>query len=1063
MPQVIAAAVVAVAPSAGATAIAVGTYGAVTTISYATIIGYAATIGGALAYGQSQANRMRNSMKQLGEQGRNVMARDPLAYQRFIYGEVPVTGPVVFMSTSGTKNEWLHVVITLAGHEVDSIGTIYFDDMEEVALDGGGYATGKYAGHFICGKHLGTADQLVDGSLSAQVPSEWTANHRLRGTAYLACSLKFNPDLFPNGLPTIKAMVRGKKVYDPRTGLTAWSDNPVLCAADYMVDTKFGRKVPSARMEWSLLEAEADICDESISLNGGGTEKRYTCNGTGTSEQDALPDILASMAGRLVDTGGRWSIQAGAYRTPGSIVLTDDLLVGPLSVQTRASMRDTFNGVKGTYVSPKNAWMPADFPAVKNDTYMAQDGGVRRWKDVSYPFVTSAPTAQRLSKIDLERGRQQIVIQGVYRLDVFGLAGGDTVKVTRAELGWTEKPFEIVAWKFRPDLEKPGVMLILKETASGVWDWADGEETPVDLAPNTNLPDPSVVPTPSLTLLSDTTTVTVQPDGTVQPRLKVTRATPNNIYVENGGVMELEYKKTTDSDWSVWTTLRGDQPFDFILDVKVGVQYDVRARFRNQAGVRGDYGTATSSAIVGDTVAPNAATGISVTAYPGYLDLRWTPSTSITTMEYQIWRKIGAGAFALLANTAGAQFIDTNVTAGILYSYYVVATSFSEIDSAASPTVSATALTAPVGVAPTAPSASSNAGVSGTYDSSDGSVFAYATITVPALPANALFQNLLYRRRRTGATEWTIAAQLKNTGSVSVRLDDLSPGVVYDIATQAWNSVAGSAVTAMTGTSLTAATKTGAPSAIASGALNASAPARKTTAGTGYKLGCRATWAPATEADFAYYEIKATTTNSDAATDYVWGSVTNVFPDPFVPARVATPVFDLYEESPAGNGHVRVRKVNSSFVAGPWLYLGNALSTAVVGAGSAAVRDVGTTAGTVAAGDDTRITGAAQKSNNLSDLSNAATARSNLGVKDANFTKTLTGGAATEVFTHNHAFGVQQYKVIVQCVSDPDYLICGHDYGSGSNDANNTAIKVATLDGTNIVGGTYRFTAYFIP
>ncbi len=51
--------------------------------------------------------------------------------------------------------------------------------------------------------------------------------------------------------------------------------------------------------------------------------------------------------------------------------------------------------------------------------------------------------------------------------------------------------------------------------------------------------------------------------------------------------------------------------------------------------------------------------------------------------------------------------------------------------------------------------------------------------------------------------------------------------------------------------------------------------------------------------------------------------------------------------------------------------------------GDAAGKNIGTTAGTVAAGDDSRITGAAQKASNLSDLASASTARTNLGLGTA--------------------------------------------------------------------------------
>ncbi|KQN56537.1 hypothetical protein ASE99_11030 [Serratia sp. Leaf51] len=73
--------------------------------------------------------------------------------------------------------------------------------------------------------------------------------------------------------------------------------------------------------------------------------------------------------------------------------------------------------------------------------------------------------------------------------------------------------------------------------------------------------------------------------------------------------------------------------------------------------------------------------------------------------------------------------------------------------------------------------------------------------------------------------------------------------------------------------------------------------------------------------------------------------------------------------------------------------LGNASTARTnLGLGSTATLNVGVVAGTVAAGNDSRITGALQKNNNLSDLGNTGTARANLGLGSA-ATQTVGGGA----------------------------------------------------------------------
>jgi predicted phage tail protein len=659
---------------------------------------YGLTAAASIAYSSAQSAKLRRQLSTGSiDQGRNLMTRDPIAPRRLIYGQVLVSGTLVFLHTTGANNQQLHMIIAMAGHEVEELGDIYFGD-EVVPFNGSGDATGFYSGLVHMGKHLGTSTQSVEASLNADAPAVWTSAHRLRGIAYLYIRLTYSAEKFPNGLPNVRCMVKGKKVFDPRTSTTVWSANAALCAADYLEDSTFGKGVARARIRSADLIEAANICDENITLNPSGTEDRYTCNGTINADQDpdaVLLDLAGAMAGHIVDTGGTWTVRAGAHRTP-TLSLTDADLCGGFTVQPRQSRRDTFNRVRGIYISPTTNWAAADFPPIANTTYKAADGGIWLDRDVQFNFTTSPATAQRLAKIELERGRQQITCGGVYMLKAMQCMPGDVVEITRATLGWTAKQFSVISWDFRlvgeGDNLTLGIALELQETAAGVWDWANGEETIVDLAPNTTLPDPFTVAAPtSLTATSDATTTDLQADGSVMPRVRLDWTAPADINVTQGGVIRIEFKPNASADWRPWSTVRGDAVREFIGAVVIGTAYNFRVRSENNLAVPSSWVTVNLTA-AGDTSGP--ATVASLTAVTGTgkaVSLDWPDSTEADLGEYEVQRSpAGAGTWAKLAEVRASRFVDVDVTIGTAYDYRVRAIDRSENAGAFSATATAT-------------------------------------------------------------------------------------------------------------------------------------------------------------------------------------------------------------------------------------------------------------------------------------------------------------------------------------------------------------------------------------
>lgn len=581
------------------------------------------------------------------DQGRTVTMRQPISSWRVIYGEARVGGAVTYKKVTNSQRDY-HMIVTFAGHACEAIDEVWFGD-EVVPLDGSGNATGKWAGYVTIKKSLGDEAGQPFPDLVTASAGEWTDRHRQSGRTKIYVKLTAHAEKFPNGIPNITSVIRGKNdIYDPRTGTTGWSDNPALCINNYLTDTIIGRGVSYAnQINAADLIASANICDEAVTLKAGGSEVRYTLNGSFlVSEQpvDIIERMASAMAGHVVQIGAQWNILAGAYLTP-TITLAADDLAGPLQWQTMVSRRDSCNGVKGIFTDPGSNYQPTDFPAIKSETFLAQDNGERVWHDLDLSaFVQSGTQAQRISKIELFRTRQGMTMKWPGRLDCYKAQPGKTVMVTLEKYGISAKPFFVVGGNF--SMDEDGALLYtldLRETAAAVFDWSTSEEQAVDISPNTDLGDPLTVAAPGAPTITESKYETSGSAG-VKARATMAWAAPTDTLV----IERFPEYRVAAGTWTAIPQTRTD--FADINDVAPG-QYEFRVRWINKLGVMSDYGPTVTREIVGLSDAPADVQNFSVVAFNGAatgtwgltpdLDvkiggravIRWTPLTSGAVWE----------------------------------------------------------------------------------------------------------------------------------------------------------------------------------------------------------------------------------------------------------------------------------------------------------------------------------------------------------------------------------------------------------------------------------------------
>lgn len=620
--------------------------------------------------GGSSANELK---------GQTINVRSSTAPRQLIYGQSLVGGVMFYAATTGTNNEYLHTVFGLADHQIQSIEKVYFGD-EDVGTVSGNVSSGRYSGKARIQNKLtgGTAySDLV--SETASITNNWTSSHKLTGISSLYVRMQYDTSVFTS-IPTVRALVKGKLVYDPRSSTTSWSDNPALCIRDYIM-SDYGMRVTSDEIDSASFIAAANICDETVTASGSVTQKRYTLNGvvdTSKSPREVLQDMLSTCAGMLIYSSGKYKLIVGAFSSPVQTITVDDLR-GDVQLSCANEKANLFNRVVGVFADADKLYSATEYPAIASSTFKTQDGGEELSAQLDLNFTTNVLEAQRLAKINLLKSRQGIVVNISCKPTCLNITAGDVVALTIAQLGWSGKYFRVIEWRLNEDV---GVDLVLKEEDSTAYDWSTSDAQ--DGAPNTNIT--LIQPQAAPSGLSATNQNLSLPDGTILPGVRVTWTAVSSAYVTG---YELQFKLSTDSVWqSIFTS---QTVYDYAGQQEVALVYNIRVR-AIYSDKEGPFSASINHTLSGDTTAPSAPTSLSAVGAYKTIQLSWTNPNAPDWFYNEVWENSSnnSGTATKIGEVSSSTFARSGIPASTTKYYWLKAVDFSRNVSGFSSVASAT-------------------------------------------------------------------------------------------------------------------------------------------------------------------------------------------------------------------------------------------------------------------------------------------------------------------------------------------------------------------------------------
>ena len=579
-----------------------------------------------------------------------------------VYGTRKVGGHVVFLETSGTDNQYLYMALVLSEGEINDITSIQINDntvtwsgdiADNTQITVGSGDANFYDGASLitCEPHFGSDSQTASSLLSTL--SSWTSNHRLRGLAYLAIRFEWNQDKF-GSLPSVTAIVQGKKVYNPNLDGTvtggsgshrkdtsstwAYSDNPILQLLDYLRNERFGMGIANSYFDSNFADWQtaSDVCDANITPYSGASQidlmDSHIVIDTSRKAIDNVKEFVRGSRSYLNFSSGVYNILVESTGS-ASITLTEDNIIGGISVSSK-SKNSRYNRVIVNFINPDKNYQSdtAQFPPVdetgiasadQHATMKTADGGLLLEGRFDFSMFTSPYQAQEMAEIILRRSRSSLDVSLKTDATALDLSIGDIVNITHATPSFSAKPFRVQNLTLNSDHT---VSLQLSEHQDSFYTFGTQQE--VATIPTTTLPNPFTVQPPASVTLSDQ--LIQYNDGTVIVALDIAIGASPDQFVD---FYQVEYKLSTDSDFIIYA--QGSGLNHRVLNVIDQSTYDVRVKAVNSLGVSSTYVSAQRT-IVGAIAPPSDVTDFSCNVSGQEAHLSWEAVTDLDLAYYNL-------------------------------------------------------------------------------------------------------------------------------------------------------------------------------------------------------------------------------------------------------------------------------------------------------------------------------------------------------------------------------------------------------------------------------------------